>query len=120
MLALLQNNFVISGLVSLILTIFIVSQDRNREEKHGMLFYLRCFALNFVLVLVVLYFKTGDLSLPSVNQSGGSLPINPTSSTSSVSLPVTTSVQSGGVNLNSADPGSELGLHRVNLGNTPF
>ena len=69
MLSLLQNNFVISALVSLILTVFIVSQDRNKEDKHGMLFYLRCFALNFILVLVVLYFKTGDLSLPSVQQS---------------------------------------------------
>jgi len=120
MLALLQNNFVISGLVSLILTIFIVSQDRNREEKHGMLFYLRCFALNFVLVLVVLYFKTGDLSLPSVNQSGGSLPLNPSSSTVVSSTSVSQPVQLGGVNLKSVDPGSELGLHRVNLGNSPF
>ena len=77
MLSLLQNNFVISGLVSLILTAFIVSQDKNKEEKHGVLFYLRCFALNFILILVVLYFKTGDLSLPFANQSGGSLPLNP-------------------------------------------
>lgn len=120
MLSLLQNNFVISGLVSLILTVFIVSQDRNREEKHGVLFYLRCFALNFVLVLVVLYFKTGDLSLPSVNQSGGSLPLNPTSNTAVNSASVTQPVQLGGVNLTSSDPGRELGLHRVNLGNTPF
>lgn len=120
MLSLLQNNFVISALVSLILTAFVVSQDRKKEDNHGMLFYLRCFALNFVLVLVVLYFKTGDLSLPSVKQSGGSLPLNPTltTTTSAVSTPV---VQSGGVNLNTcSDPGSQLGLSRVDLGNSPF
>ena len=118
MLSLLQNNFVISALVSLILTIFIVSQDRNKEDKHGILFYVRCFALNFILVLVVLYFKTGDLSLPSVQQSGGSLPINPTSTT--ISTPLTT-VPTGGLTPNIGnDIGSQLGLSRVDLGNSPF
>lgn len=119
MLSLLQNNFVISALVSLILTIFIVSQDRNKEEKHGMLFYLRCFALNFILVLVVLYFKTGDLSLPSVQQSGGSSPFNPTSTTAPITP--STTVQTGGLTPNIGnDIGSQLGLSRVDLGNSPF
>ncbi len=118
MLSLLQNNFVISALVSLILTIFIVSQDRNKEDKHGILFYVRCFALNFILVLVVLYFKTGDLSLPSVQQSGGSLSFNPTSTT--ISTPLTT-VPTGGLTPNIGnDIGSQLGLSRVDLGNSPF
>ena len=130
MLSLLQNNFVISGLVSLILTAFIVSQDRNKEEKHGVLFYLRCFALNFILILVVLYFKTGDLSLPFANQSGGSLPLNPISSTVSGTSNVSgisnlsTSLKGG---YNSTDPGTVLGLQKVdlgvenvNLGKTPF
>ena len=118
MLSLLQNNFVISALVSLILTVFIVSQDRNKEDKHGMLFYLRCFALNFILVLVVLYFKTGDLSLPSVQQSGGSLPFNPTSTT--ISTPPTTVPASGLSSTIGNDIGSQLGLSRVDLGNSPF
>ena len=118
MLSLLQNNFVISALVSLILTVFIVSQDRNKEDKHGMLFYLRCFTLNFTLVLVVLYLKTGDLSLPSVQQSGGSLSLNPTSTTAPVP---STTVQTGGLTPNVGnDIGSQLGLSRVDLGNSPF
>lgn len=119
MFSLLQNNFVVSALVSLILTFFIVSQDRNKEDKHGILFYLRYFALNFILVLVVLYFKTGDLSLPSLQQTGGS-PFNPTSTTTAIPTP-STSIQTGGLSQNVGnDIGSQLGLSRVDLGNTPF
>lgn len=114
MLSLLKNNFVISGIVSLILVGFIASQEKNKNEKHGLLFYIRYFALCYILMLVVLYLKTGDLSLPtSANvQSGGSLNFQPVSTTPSVT-------SSNSINLGTTDV-SDLGLSRVDLGSTPF
>ena len=114
MLSLLHNNFVIASVVSLILVGFIVSQNRNKEERPGLVFYMRCFALCFILLIVVLYFKTGDLSLPSMKQScGGYIPFNPTSvSNVPVSPPRPTAT------LDSI--GRELGLHNVNLESPSF
>lgn len=118
MLSLLHNNFVISALVSLILVGFIVSQNKNKEEKPGIVFYMRCFALSFILLLVVLYFKTGDLSLPSLQQSGGALPsglpLNPTSTT------VTTPLRSSLSNTSGDTIGTQLGLQNVDLGGPNF
>ena len=118
MLSLLHNNFVVSALVSLILTGFIVSQNKNREEKPGIVFYMRCFALSFILLLVVLYFKTGDLSLPSLPQSGGALPsglpFNPTSTT--VTTPPISSLNNTRVD----SIGNQLGLQNVDLGGPNF
>lgn len=116
MLSLLQNNFVIAAVVSIILVGFIVSQNKNREDKPGFVFYVRCFALSFILLLVVLYFKTGDLSLPSMEQTGGAtagkIPFNPISATTPfVSTPVSSSIDT---------VGRELGLNNVNLDSPGF
>jgi len=118
MLSILHNNFVISAAVSLVIVGFIVSQNKNKEEKPGIVFYMRCFALCFILLLVVLYFKTGDLSLPSLQQSGGSiasgLPLNPTSTT-------ITSPQTQPISIYKTDSiGKQLGLQNVDLGGPQF
>ena len=116
MLYLLKNNFVISALVSLAILLFIFMQNRSKEEgtNNGVIFYFRLFALSFILVLSVLYFKTGELTVPSI-QTGGSngLPLSPMSS-----VPCVTSSIHPSVKMNS--PGLDLNLQSVNLGQSPF
>ena len=124
MLSLLKNNFVISALVSLAVLVYVFLQNRKKEhESYGMLFYLRLFALCFILVLVVLYFKTGDLSVPSMGssmQSGGSLggSLGETKVLSSMSS-LSPTVSPPSYN-NAVDHGADLRLQKVNLGHTPF
>jgi hypothetical protein len=115
MLYLLKNNFVISALVSLAILIFIFMQNRSKEEgnNNGVIFYFRLFALTFILVLSVLYFKTGELTVPSI-QTGGALPLSPMSNGT---LNMTPNIPPS-AKMNS--PGLDLNLQCVNLGQTPF
>jgi hypothetical protein len=75
---LLKNNIVISSLVSIAVIVFIYFQNCSNKEqtKHGLVFYVRLFALLFVLLLCVLYFKTGELKLPTLQQGGAPPPLN--------------------------------------------
>ena len=109
MLHLLSNNFVISLCLGFSVLCFVFFSNRNKEqnEKLGSVFYLRLFAFVFFAVLVVLYVKTKDLSLPSLVSkapqpsymgSGGGISNNPFSSPSSV----------------------DLGLENVDIGNPNF
>jgi len=108
---------VISAAVSLVIVGFIVSQTKNKEDKPGLVFYMRCFALCFILLLVVLYFKTGDLSLPSLQQTGGAvvggLQFNPTST-------ITQSPVSLNMRADSVGSLANLGLQKVDLGGPGF
>ena len=92
-------------------------QNRSKEEgnNNGVIFYFRLFALTFILILSVLYFKTGELTVPSI-QTGGSSTL-PLSSMSNETLNMTPSIHPS-VKMNS--PGLDLNLQCVNLGQSPF
>ena len=108
MLHLLSNNFVLSLLLGFSVLCFVFFSNRKKEENEKLngVFYMRLFAFVFFVVLSVLYFKTKDLSLPSLKanqngfpQMGGSPPLS---------------------SVHSSSPSLDLGLEKINLGDPNF
>lgn len=86
--------------------VFFSNRKKEDNEKLSSIFYLRLFAFVFFVVLSVLYFKTKDLSLPSLKPSQGGF------------------TQMGGSSITppsySTPPSVDLGLESINLGNPNF
>jgi hypothetical protein len=87
MLHYLTNNFILSAILSVLVTIFVYLQKRLEDDKDNknnpknmksnVLFYAKLFIVVYGLALVVLLFKTKDYSLPfklKGKMSGGALP----------------------------------------------
>ena len=83
MLNYLKNNFVLSAILALLITIFVYIQkrmddDRSNKEnssnmKNNVLFYAKLFIVVYALSLLVLLFKTKDYSLPFKMKGGSSI-----------------------------------------------
>jgi hypothetical protein len=121
MLKYLENNYVLSLLVSIIVVIFVyVDRKRSNKEKLHLASYGKLLATVFVLVLLALFYKTRNYSLPfnmpeNVNVikapwKGG----DPTSLTSG-SSGVSSGVSSGGGLVI-----KELNLNDVNISEPQF
>ena len=97
MLQYLTNNFVLSAIISLAITIFVYSNNRKRESQPTYMFYARLFGVSYVSMLCILYIKTKNLSLP-FNMKGGA----------------------GAAKPPNYNPGRDLGLEQVNIGDPNF
>lgn len=75
MLHLLENNFILAALVSLVI-VLIIYFDSRKKDTRNISSYLRYFALCFLLVLGTLFFRTRNFSLPTITlpHIGGSNP----------------------------------------------
>ena len=120
MLKYLENNYVLSLLVSIIVVVFVyVDRKGSNKEKLHLASYGKLFATVFVSVLLALFYKTRNYSLPfnmpdNVNVikapwRGGSV-VSPGESVSSVVSPA----GGGGLVIN------ELNLNDVNISDPQF
>ena len=65
MLKYLENNYVLSFLVSILVVVFVYfDRKKTNKEKLHLASYGKLFASVFVLVLLALFYKTKDYSLP--------------------------------------------------------
>lgn len=74
MLALLQNNYILAAVASLVIVlIFYIDGRKNKERTFST--YFRYYLLTFLLILGILLYKTKNFSLPSMNTAhqGGSI-----------------------------------------------
>ena len=104
MLKYLSNNFVLAAIMSLAITIFVYSNNRKRESHPTYMFYLRLFAVSYGSILSVLYIKTKNISLPFGMSGGASAP----------SVGHAPSVNTR------YNPGNDIGLETVNIGDPTF
>ena len=76
MLPILENNFILSALVALVI-VLIIYFDSRKKDTRNISSYLRYFVLSFLLVLGTLFFRTRNFSLPSISlhTGGGGLGI---------------------------------------------
>ena len=78
MLSLIENNYILAAISSLIIvSIFYIDGRKNKERTFST--YVRYFLLSFLLILCILFYKTKNYSLPSmktINNHGGSINSN--------------------------------------------
>ena len=70
MLHILENNFILSALVAIVI-VLIIYFDSRKKETRNVSSYLRYFTLSFLLVLGTLFFRTRNFSLPSISLHTG-------------------------------------------------
>lgn len=149
MLNYLKNNFILSALLAIVITIFVYIQKRlddDRNNKNGstqvqsnVLFYAKLFIVVYGLVLIVLLFKTRDYTLP-FKLKGGSCSVSAPWKEHCSSVSSSSTVQGGGssnvVSSNTSPTPSvtppkpvstsagtlveELNLNEVNIGEPNF
>lgn len=118
MLKYLENNYVLSFIVSIIVVIFVyVDRNRSNKEKLHLASYGKLLATVFVLVLLALFYKTRNYSLP----------FNMPENVNVIKAPWVggdpTSLTSGGVSGVSSGGGlviKELNLNDVNISEPQF
>ena len=138
MLHYLTNNFILSALLALLVTIFVYLQKRLEDDKDNktnpknmksnVLFYAKLFIVVYGLALVVLLFKTKDYSLPfklKGKMSGGNATtVNKISPQAPWSPVENTTPSSTNVPSTSNNPASslveDLSLKEVDIGEPKF
>jgi len=77
MFALLENNYILAAVASLVIVlIFYIDGRKNKERTFTT--YFRYYLLTFLLILGILLYKTRNFTLPSMNKGlqGGSMSSN--------------------------------------------
>lgn len=129
----LKNNFILSALLAIVITIFVYLQkrsddDRNNKEgsnniKSNVMFYAKLFIVVYGLVLLVLLFKTKDYSLPFVLRGGVvKAPWTQSPTDLSIKVPTVTTDSPVSTSNNAANSSlvEDLSLNEVNIGEPDF